>query len=339
MNTKDYKLPASEIIKSKATIDFTTPDPVALYPLISSKEFQQYDMKIPLILGIDKSNGVVIEDLTEMPHLLVGGDLPCGKSSFLRNVIISLLYKKHPDELKLVLVDTSNKEFASINGLGSTYLARLTGEEESIVSDSKTCIRTLNSLIIEMNLRYQKLSTSRCSNLEDFNSRHPDGKIPYLIVILDEFAGIKSEFGNEFDRPIFHLAQKGRGVGIHLILSTNKMRHEILNVFYDVNFTSRLTFRTSDIRSSLMTTYTWDACLLDAPGEAVYRTLKKISPTLRTPYVASDSNEVANTLGYIGAQHLDIKPYLLPEGNVKPCELPTPLEMRLELLRRQNTDD
>lgn len=338
MNIKDYKLPSPEIIKSEVTLDYNNPELVALYPLLNSKQFRNTEMKLPILLGINKQNEVAIEDLSDMPHLLIGGDMPYGKSSVLRNVIISLLYKKNPDELKFVLMDTSKKEFTSLNVLGSTYLAKLDSEKEFIVSDAETIIRTLNSLNLEMNFRYQKLSEAKCCNLEDYNRKHFDSKIPYLVVIIDEFAGVKTEFVKEFDRPIFNIAQKGRGVGIHLILSTNNMTHEILNVFYDVNFTSRLTFKTSGLRASRQITYTWDACLLDSPGEAVYRTLKEISPTLRTPYIPSDSREVAKTIEHIFSQHFDPETYLLPQGDVEQCELPTPLEMRLELLRRQDSN-
>lgn len=315
---KDYQMPTPDIIRSDAMLDYDSPEPVALYPILSSEQFRTAEMALPIILGINRSNEPKIKDLVAMPHLLVGGDADSGITSFLWNVIITLLYKKRPDELKFVLMDTSMVDFMTIEGLGDAYLAQLPGEKHCIINTDEAIVTAVESLVKEMKFRYQRLMNSECSSVEEFNRKHPDDKMPYLVVIINEYAHVKQAYDDRFDKHILHLIQKGRGAGIHLILSTSKVDLAIIDPFYLANFNSRVAFKTREIAESMLLLATMEGCISDEPDEIIYRTQKSMSPRLRTPYISFDTWEGAQTLEYIFSQQIDATPYMLPDADIAP---------------------
>lgn len=224
MKIKDYKLPTPEM--------FNCSDSDATCSVLNSKQFRDANMKLPVILGVDEQNEPIVDDLASKSNLLVVGNVP----SSLWNVTIPLLFKKHPDELKFVMMDSSLSEPMILDSVGDAYFAILPGEEGHIISSKRSILRAFISLEEEMDLRYQKILSSECFNLEEYNSKHQEAKMPYLVVMLDEFANVKQTYGKKFDKPVLHLAQMGRGVGIHLVLSTNHYDDKTIDGFYRANF-------------------------------------------------------------------------------------------------------
>lgn len=232
------------------------PKEVSLQLILTSDEFQNCSFNLPIILGETFGNKNVITDLAELPHLLIGGAIGQGKSVFLHTIINSLLHKKRPEELKLVLIDTKNQEFSVYADLKNHFLARQTNGESEIISDTKNVIKTLNSLCQEMDNRYVILKQNNVPNLKEYNQLGKE-YLPYLVVVIDEFADLLAIAGKKVEMPIASLAQLGHSVGIHIIIATQRPSANVFGAI-KANFSARVAFRVSSIIDS--------RTILDAPG-------------------------------------------------------------------------
>lgn len=260
-------------IPGKGTIGIEVPnkDPqvVSIRSILSSRKFQESNMELPMALGCTIANDVFMADLAKMPHLLVAGATGMGKSVGLNTIIASLLYKKHPAELKFVLIDPKMVEFSLYASLEKHYLAKLPDEEDAIITDPSKVVATLNSLCIEMDNRYALLKMASCRNIKEYNERirhgnlmakHEQGHrfLPYIVVIVDEFADLIMTAGKEVETPIARIAQKARAVGIHMILATQRPSTNVITGVIKANFPGRIAFRVFQMVDS--------RTILDRPG-------------------------------------------------------------------------
>lgn len=250
-------------IPGKGTVGIEVPnrDPqtVSMRSIMASKKFQDCKMALPMAMGATISNDIFIADLAKMPHLLVAGATGMGKSVGLNAIIASLLYKKHPSELKFVLIDPKMVEFSLYSKLERHYLAKLPGEEEAIITDMAKVIETLNSLCIEMDDRYALLRKAGVRSLEEYNKKfterrlNPDNGhkyLPFIVVIVDEFADLIMTAGKEVETPIARIAQKARAVGIHMIIATQRPSTNVITGIIKANFPGRIAFRVSQMVDS-----------------------------------------------------------------------------------------
>jgi S-DNA-T family DNA segregation ATPase FtsK/SpoIIIE len=228
------------------------PEMVSMRSLISSKAFQESKFDLPLALGRTITNDPYIVDLTKMPHLLVAGATGQGKSVGINAIITSILYKKHPSEVKFVLIDPKRVELPLYVKIERHFLAKLPGEEEAIITDTQKVINTLNSLCIEMDNRLELLKLAQSRNLKEYNEKFTLRKLnpekghkymPYIVLIIDEFADLIMTAGREIEGPIGRLAQLARAIGIHLIISTQRPSANIITGFIKANFPTRIAFR------------------------------------------------------------------------------------------------
>jgi len=243
------------------------PQTVSIRSIIGSKAFQDCKMELPMAMGSTISNEVFIADLTKMPHLLVAGATGMGKSVGLNTIIASLLYKKHPAELKFVLIDPKMVEFSLYAKLERHYLAKLPGDDDAIITDPSKVVATLNSLCLEMDNRYNLLKDAGCRNLKEYNekfvTRHLNPEkghryLPYIVVVVDEFADLIMTAGKEVETPIARIAQKARAVGIHMILATQRPSTNVITGIIKANFPGRIAFRVFQMVDS--------RTILDCPG-------------------------------------------------------------------------
>jgi DNA segregation ATPase FtsK/SpoIIIE, S-DNA-T family len=228
------------------------PEIVSMRSLITSKAFQESKFDLPLALGRTITNDPYIVDLTKMPHLLVAGATGQGKSVGINAIITSILYKKHPSEVKFVLIDPKRVELPLYVKIERHFLAKLPGEEEAIITDTQKVINTLNSLCIEMDNRLELLKLAQSRNLKEYNEKFISRKLnpekghkfmPYIVLIIDEFADLIMTAGREIEGPIGRLAQLARAIGIHLIISTQRPSANIITGFIKANFPTRIAFR------------------------------------------------------------------------------------------------
>ena len=228
------------------------PEIVSMRSLISSKAFQETKFDIALALGRTITNDPYIVDLTKMPHLLVAGATGQGKSVGINAIITSILYKKHPAEIKFVLIDPKRVELPLYMKIERHYLAKLPGEEDAIITDTQKVIKTLNSLCIEMDNRLELLKLAQSRNIKEYNEKFISRKLnpekghkylPYIVLIIDEFADLIMTAGREIEGPIGRLAQLARAIGIHLIISTQRPSANIITGFIKANFPTRVAFR------------------------------------------------------------------------------------------------
>ncbi|MCO6495646.1 MAG: DNA translocase FtsK [Bacteroidetes bacterium] len=250
-------------IPGKGTIGIEVPNKkpemVPMSSVIKSKKFKESKFELPVILGKTISNELYIADLAKMPHLLVAGATGQGKSVGLNCLIISLLYKKHPTELKFVMVDPKKVELSLYNKLEKHFLAKLPGEGDAIITDTSQVTDTLKSLCIEMDNRYNQLKDAGCRNIIEYNTKFKERRLnpekghaflPYIVVVVDEVADLMMTAGREVETPIARLAQLARAVGIHVILATQRPSVNIITGTIKANFPARLAFRvTSKIDS------------------------------------------------------------------------------------------
>ena len=250
-------------IPGKGTIGIEVPNQkpsvVSMRSVITSSKFQKAEMELPLALGKTISNETFVVDLTKMPHLLMAGATGQGKSVGLNAVLTSLLYKKHPAEIKFVLVDPKKVELNIYNKIERHYLAKLPDSDDAIITDNKKVINTLNSLCIEMDNRYELLKIASCRNLKEYNLKYRERKLnpndghnflPYIVLVVDEFADLIMTAGKEVETPIARLAQLARAVGIHLIIATQRPSVNVITGVIKANFPARIAFRvTSKIDS------------------------------------------------------------------------------------------
>lgn len=250
-------------IPGKGTIGIEVPnkDPqtVSIRSVLGSKAFRECNMKLPMAMGATISNEVYIADLAKMPHLLVAGATGMGKSVGLNTIIASLLYKKHPAELKFVLVDPKMVEFSLYSVLERHFLAKLPDEEDAVVTDMDKVVRTLNSLCVEMDQRYMLLRDANVRSITEYNERFVQRRLnpekghrylPYIVMIVDEFADLIMTAGKQVETPIARIAQKARAVGMHMIVATQRPSTNVITGIIKANFPGRIAFRVSQMVDS-----------------------------------------------------------------------------------------
>ncbi|MCM1066605.1 MAG: DNA translocase FtsK [Muribaculaceae bacterium] len=258
-------------IPGKGTVGIEVPNRkpqiVSMRSIIESKTFTGTKMLLPMALGSTISNDIYMADLAKLPHLLVAGATGQGKSVGLNCIITSLLYSRHPDELKFVLVDPKTVEFSLFETISKQYLAKLPDEEKAVITDSKKVIDTLNSLCVEMDNRYELLSDARVKNIVEYNERFSQRRLnpekghrflPYIVVIVDEYADLVMVAGKDVALPICRIAQKARAVGIHMIIATQRPSTDIITGPIKANFTARIAFKVTQGVDS--------KTILDRPG-------------------------------------------------------------------------
>ncbi|PQJ78550.1 FtsK/SpoIIIE family DNA translocase [Polaribacter porphyrae] len=310
-------------IPGKGTIGIEVPNKkstiVSMHSAISSKRFQESQMELPIAIGKTISNETFVVDLAKMPHLLMAGATGQGKSVGLNAVLTSLLYKKHPAEVKFILVDPKKVELTLFNKIERHYLAKLPDTEEAIITDTSKVVTTLNSLCIEMDNRYDLLKAAMVRNIKEYNQKFKKRKLnpndghqflPYIVLVIDEFADLIMTAGKEVETPIARLAQLARAIGIHLIVATQRPSVNVITGIIKANFPSRIAFRvTSKIDSRT---------ILDAPGadqligrgDMLYSGGNDIT---RIQCAFVDTPEVEKITDFIGSQKAYSEAYQLPE--------------------------
>ena len=311
-------------IPGKGTIGIEVPnkDPqtVSMRSVIGSKRYQESKMELPMALGCTIENKVYMADLTKMPHLLVAGATGQGKSVGLNAIITSLLYKKHPAELKFVLIDPKMVEFSLYSKLEHHYLARITGsDDDCIITDTKKVVATLNSLVQEMENRYMLLRAAGERNVKDYNRKFVNRSLnpekghrymPYIVVIVDEFSDLIMTAGKEVERPIVRIAQKARAVGIHMIIATQRPSTNVITGIIKANFPGRVAFRVTQMVDSRTIIDCSGAQQLVGKGDMLFQAG---GMTDRVQCAFVDTPEVSAICDYIGEQVGYAQPYELPE--------------------------
>lgn len=319
-------------IPGKGTIGIEVPnkDPqtVSIRSILGSRAFQECKYPLPMALGATISNDVYIADLTKMPHLLVAGATGQGKSVGLNTIIASLLYKRHPSELKFVLVDPKMVEFSLYARLEKHYLAKLPNEEEPVVTDPNKVVDTLNSLCVEMDSRYALLKDAGCRSVIEYNEKFVNRRLnpekghrymPYIVMVVDEFADLIMMAGKAVETPIARIAQKARAVGMHMIIATQRPSTNVITGIIKANFPGRIGFRVSQMVDS--------RTILDAPGanQLIGRGDMLISTggvVERVQCAFIDTDEVDAICRHIDDQIGFEHAYLLPEPPSEAGEIP-----------------
>lgn len=242
-------------VPGKGTIAVEVPRPdrqiVRLREILESKEFQESEAHLPVALGIDSENNTVVADLEKMPHLLIAGATGQGKSMLINSVILSLLYRLSPADLKLVLIDTKMGEFRPYDNLKTQYLLGYANESPEVISSSEKVPSILNAIACEVEVRYRLFIKAGCRNIREYNKWITDGKLsideyhhlPYIVVVIDEFADLKMSFEKDFEAPLLRIAAKARAVGIHLVIATEHPSTDIITGIIKVNFPTRIAFK------------------------------------------------------------------------------------------------
>jgi S-DNA-T family DNA segregation ATPase FtsK/SpoIIIE len=295
------------------------PEMVSMRSILSTEKFQKTDMDLPIALGKTISNEVYIADLAKMPHLLVAGATGQGKSVGINAILVSLLYKKHPSQLKFVLVDPKKVELTLFNKIERHFLAKLPGEADAIITDTKKVIHTLNSLCIEMDQRYDLLKDAQVRNLREYNEKFIKRKLnpnnshrflPYIVLVVDEFADLMMTAGKEVETPIARLAQLARAVGIHLVLATQRPSVNIITGTIKANFPARLAFRVLSKIDSRTILDSGGADQLIGRGDMLLSTGNDL---IRLQCAFVDTPEVDRISEFIGNQRGYPEAYQLPE--------------------------
>lgn len=295
------------------------PDMVSMRSVLGTEKFQNTTMDLPIALGKTISNEVYIADLAKMPHLLVAGATGQGKSVGINCILASLLYKMHPSQLKFVLVDPKKVELTLFRKIERHFLAKLPGEEDAIITDTKKVIHTLNSLCIEMDLRYDLLKNAQVRNLKEYNQKFVNRKLnpeeghrflPFIVLIVDEFADLMMTAGKEVEAPIARLAQLARAVGIHLVIATQRPSVNIITGTIKANFPARLAFRVLSKIDSRTILDTGGADQLIGRGDMLLSTGNDL---IRLQCAFVDTPEVERISEYIGSQKGYDSAWMLPE--------------------------
>ncbi|MDD4141805.1 MAG: DNA translocase FtsK 4TM domain-containing protein [Bacteroidales bacterium] len=310
-------------IPGKGTIGIEVPNSnpqiVSMKSVLSSKRFVECSYELPIALGKTISNESFVADLTKMPHLLVAGATGQGKSVGLNAIITSLLYKKHPAQLKFVMVDPKKVELSLYNKIEKHYLAKLPDIDEPIITETKYVVNTLNSLLIEMESRYSLIKLSGVRNIKEYNSRFVARKLnpenghrflPYIVVVIDEFADLIMTAGKEIETPLTRLAQLARATGIHLIIATQRPSVNIITGTIKANFPARLAFRVVQKVDSRTILDTGGADQLVGRGDML---LSTGSDLIRMQCAFVDTDEVMAITNFIGDQQGYESAYELPE--------------------------
>ncbi|MBE0642215.1 MAG: DNA translocase FtsK [Bacteroidales bacterium] len=295
------------------------PETVSIKSILSSDRFLNSGMELPIGLGKTISNESYIADLTRMPHLLVAGATGQGKSVGLNAVITSLLYSKHPAELKFVMVDPKKVELTLFSRIERHFLAKLPDAEEAIITDTRSVVRTLNSLGIEMDMRYTLLNAAQVRNIKEYNKKfltrtlNPnDGHrfLPYLVVVIDEFADLIMTAGKEVEYPLTRLAQLARAIGIHLVIATQRPSTNIITGTIKANFPARIAFRVISQIDSRTILDSTGANHLIGRGDML---LSTGSDLIRLQCAFVDTPEVERVTDFIGSQRGYPDAHYLPE--------------------------
>jgi len=295
------------------------PEVVSMRSIIASEKFQNTAFDLPIALGKTITNETFIADLAKMPHLLMAGATGQGKSVGLNAILVSLLYKKHPSQIKFVLVDPKKVELTLFNTIERHFLAKLPNAEESIITDTKKVIHTLNSLCILMDARYELLKNAMVRNIKEYNAKFISRKLnpleghhfmPYIVLVVDEFADLIMTAGKEVEMPIARLAQLARAIGIHLIIATQRPSVNIITGTIKANFPARIAFRVSSKIDSRTILDAGGAEQLIGRGDMLLSTGNDL---IRIQCAFVDTPEVDKITEFIGAQRAYPQPYLLPE--------------------------
>ena len=313
-------------IPGKGTIGIEVPNlkpqMVSMESILNSRKFQETDYELPMALGKTITNEVFIADLTKMPHLLVAGATGQGKSVGLNVIITSLLYKKHPAELKLVMIDPKKVEFSLYAPIVNHFLAQVEGNEdveEPIITDVNKVIQTLKSLCIEMDQRYDLLKKAHARNVKEYNEKFRERQLnpqnghrfmPYIVVVIDEYGDLIMTAGKEIELPIARIAQLARAVGIHMIIATQRPTANIITGTIKANFPARMAFKvTTGVDSKTILDRT-GANQLVGKGDMLLMTG---SEPVRIQCAFIDTNELEDIVHHIAKQQSYTSPYLLPE--------------------------
>ena len=310
-------------IPGKGTIGIEVPNKkstiVSMHSAIASKKFQESQMELPIALGKTISNETFVVDLTKMPHLLMAGATGQGKSVGLNAVLTSLLYKKHPAEVKFILVDPKKVELTLFNKIERHYLAKLPNSEEAIITDTTKVVHTLNSLCIEMDNRYDLLKNAMVRNIKEYNTKFKQRKLnpndghqflPYIVLVIDEFADLIMTAGKEVETPIARLAQLARAIGIHLIVATQRPSVNVITGIIKANFPARIAFRVTSKIDSRTILDAGGADQLIGRGDLLYTNGNAIT---RIQCAFVDTPEVEKITDFIGSQKAYAEAHLLPE--------------------------
>ena len=296
-----------------------TPTMVSMRSVIAAPKFQTAEMELPIALGKTISNETFVVDLAKMPHLLMAGATGQGKSVGLNAVLTSLLYKKHPAEVKFVLVDPKKVELTLFNKIERHYLAKLPDDGDAIITDNTKVINTLNSLCIEMDNRYNLLKDAMVRNIKEYNEKFRQRKLnpenghkflPYIVLVVDEFADLIMTAGKEVETPIARLAQLARAIGIHLIIATQRPSVNVITGIIKANFPARIAFRVTSKIDSRTILDSQGADQLIGRGDMLYTQGNDLT---RVQCAFVDTPEVEKITEFIGSQKAYPQAYHLPE--------------------------
>ena len=296
-----------------------TPEMVPMRNILASEKFQHSTFDLPIALGKTISNETFIADLAKMPHLLMAGATGQGKSVGLNAVLVSLLYKKHPAQIKFVLVDPKKVELTLFNKIERHFLAKLPNSEDAIITDNTKVIHTLNSLCIEMDNRYALLQDAQVRNIKEYNAKFIARKLnpneghkylPYIVLVVDEFADLIMTAGKEVETPIARLAQLARAIGIHLIIATQRPSVNIITGTIKANFPARIAFRVTSKIDSRTILDAGGAEQLIGRGDMLLSTGNDL---IRIQCAFVDTPEVEKITDFIGTQRGYASAFMLPE--------------------------
>ena len=295
------------------------PKIVSMRSVITSSKFQESKYELPIALGKTISNETYVVDLTKMPHLLVAGATGQGKSVGLNAIIASLIYKKHPSQLKFVFVDPKKVELSLYEKLEKHFLAKLPDVDDAIITDNQQVINTLASLTVEMDKRYNLLKAAHVKNIKEYNAKFIARRLnpqkghyfmPYIVLVIDEFADLIMTAGKEVEQPLARLAQLARAVGIHLIVATQRPSTNIITGVIKANFPTRIAFKVASMIDS--------RTILDSPGanQLVGRgdmLITQGSDLIRLQCAFIDTYEIERIVDYVASQQGYPHPFILPE--------------------------
>jgi S-DNA-T family DNA segregation ATPase FtsK/SpoIIIE len=310
-------------IPGKGTIGIEVPNTkkemVSIRSVLSHEKFRTSEMDLPIAFGRTITNEVFVADLAKMPHLLMAGATGQGKSVGLNVILASLLYKRHPSQLKFVLVDPKKVELSIFNKIERHFLAKLPDTEEAIITDTKKVVNTLNSLCMEMDRRYDLLKDAGCRNLKEYNRKFVERRLnpkkghrfmPFIVLVIDELADLMMTAGKEVETPIARLAQLARAIGIHLIVATQRPSVNVITGIIKANFPCRISFKVTSKIDSRTILDTGGADQLVGQGDMLF---SAGSDLIRVQCAFIDTPEVDRLCDFVGEQQGYPEAYALPE--------------------------
>jgi S-DNA-T family DNA segregation ATPase FtsK/SpoIIIE len=310
-------------IPGKGTIGIEVPNKnremVDIKSVLGTEKFMKSDYELPIVLGKTISNEVFVVDLAKMPHILMAGATGQGKSVGINVILASLIYKKHPSQLKFVLVDPKKVELSLFNKIERHFLAELPDSDEPIITDTKKVVNTLNSLTIEMDARYDLMKDSGTRNIKEYNNKFVSRKLnpenghrflPYIVLVIDELADLMIMAGKEIEAPIARLAQLARAIGIHLVLATQRPSVNVITGVIKANFPARISFRVTSKIDSRTILDTGGADQLVGMGDMLF---SQGSDIIRLQCAFIDTPEIEKICEYVGSQRGYESAYMLPE--------------------------